>query len=339
MKYTAKVIGVKTQNPVALQVKTYFQIQIPKPSMTMTPTRGLYVHAAGGPPAEARKNGGMSGRTGPETVAFCPGSTATVTGKVGPPADPGCANPLGGGLPVKIHSCFSSPNPCPGPGYMYKLVPGYLKYTRTGKMLGGPANGKLRGKADVAIGATGGGAFVIPLTIGSGGTMIVTADPAIGGSFGQFFQQNAGKGPQFLTVMNNPCGIVSKLGPIVNPKAAENRTSASFGGPLTQGKLTVAAATQTGSEKYVLKGYDYRGPNYGPNSKGTKAIKGGLPAYKAGQGRLQLVTGSVSLRSITGSNANQGVLKFKVPEPTTAAGAALALLVLAACHRAMNRKR
>ena len=36
---------------------------------------------------------------------------------------------------------------------------------------------------------------------------------------------------------------------------------------------------------------------------------------------------------------NQGVLKFKIPEPATAAGAAAALLVLVACHRAMNRKR
>jgi hypothetical protein len=326
-KYPAKVIGVKTQNPVALQVQTYFQIQIPKPSMTMTPTRGLYPHS-GVIAAKARKNGGMTGRTGLNTVSFCPGSTTSVTMGM----NPGCASPLGGGLPVKIHSCFSSPNPCPGPGYMYKLVPGYMKYQRTGKMLGGPANGTLRGPADVAIGATGGGAFVIPLSIKS-------ADPAIGGSFGQFFQQNAGKGPQFLTVMNNACGVISKVGPLVNPKAAENRTSASFGGPVTQGTLTVAAATKTGVEKYVLKGYDRRGPAYGPTSMGLKAVKGGLPAYKSGQGRLQLVTGSVSLRSFTGSNANQGVLNFKIPEPATAAGAAAALLVLVVCHRVVHRRR
>jgi hypothetical protein len=200
-KYNAKVIGVKNENPVALQVQTYFQIQIPRPSMSMTPTMGLYPHATAAPPAKARKNGGMSGRTGPNTVSFCPGSTTSVTMGM----NPGCASPLGGGLPVKIHSCFSSPNPCPGPGYMYKLIPGYMKYTRTGKMLGGPANGTLRGPANVVIGATGGGAFVIPLDIKS-------ADPAIGGSFGQFFQQNAGKGPQFLTVMNNACGVISKLG-------------------------------------------------------------------------------------------------------------------------------
>jgi hypothetical protein len=206
-------------------------------------------------------------------------------------------------------------------------------------MLGGPANGSLKGPANVVIGATGGGAFVIPLNIGSGTMISKDADPAIGGSFGQFFQQNAGKGPQFLTVMNNACGVIAGLGPKGLAKAAENRTSASFGGPVTQGTLTVAAATQTGVEQYKLVGYDHRGPAYGPNSKGTKAVKGGLPAYKAGQGRLQLVTGSVSLRSFTGSNANQGVLKYKIPEPATAAGAAAALLVLVLCHRTMNRRR
>jgi hypothetical protein len=162
------------------------------------------------------------------------------------------------------------------------------------------------------IGATGGGAFVIPLDIKN-------ADPALGGSFGQFFQQNAGKGPQHLTVMNNACGVISKLGPIVNPKAGENRTSASFGGPVTQGSLTVAAATQAGIEKYVLKGYDKR--------------------TAMGAGKLQLVTGSVSLRSLSGANANQGVLKFNIPEPGVAAGAAAALLVLVACHRVLNRRR
>jgi len=315
LPYSAKVIGVKTQNPVALQVQTFFQIQIPKRSMTATPTRGLYVHlSAAKGPAKARKNGGMSGRTGPETVSFCPGSTTTVTMGM----NPGCANPLGGGYPVKIHSCKSSPNPCPGAGYEYKIIPGYMKYKRTGKMLGGPANGTLRGPANVVIGATGGGAFVIPLNIGTD-PMLKVADPAIGGSFGQFFQQNAGKGPHFLTVMNNPCGIVSKLGPQDVAKAAENRTTASFGGPLTQGTLTVAAATKAGVEKYKLQGYDKR--------------------TVMGAGKMRLVTGSVSLRSFTGSNANQGVLTFNIPEPAMAAGTVAALLVLFACHRAMNRRR
>src|SRR5262249_61453020 len=135
---------------------------------------------------------------------------------------------------------------------------------------------------------------------------------------------------------NNGCGSVNKLGVQDIAKAGENRTSASFGGPVSQGKLTVAAATQAGVEKYVISGYDRRGPAYGPNTMNTKAIKGGLPAYKAGQGRVRLVTGSVSLRSLTGSNANHGLLTFKIPEPTTAARAAAALLLLLARPPAME---
>ena len=332
-KYPAKVIGVHKENKVALQVVTYFQIQIPKPSSMQTMTRGLYPHT-GVIAAKARKNGGKSGRTGLNTISWCPGSTSTVTMGM----NPGCNVVLGGGLPVKIHSCKASPAACPGAGYTYKLITGYMKYTRTGRMFGGPANGTLRGPANVIIAATGAQAFGVPLDIKS-------ADPAIGGSFGQFFQQNAGKGPQFSKVMFNACGIVNSLGNVVLAKAGENRTSASFGGPLTQGKLTVAAKTSGGgvSERYVLQGYDHRGPAYAPSKNGNKAVKAtkstaGAP-YKLGQGRLQLVTGSISLRSLSGTNANQGVLNFKVPEPATAASAAAALLVLVACHRVMNRRR
>jgi hypothetical protein len=188
--------------------------------MTMTATRGLYRHDVVTVPAQARKNGGMSGRTGPDTVSFCPGSTATVTMGM----NPGCANPLGGGLPVKIHSCGSSPNPCPGPGYVYKPVAGYLRYARTGKMLGAPVNGKLRGQANEVLAATANQAVAIPFDIAS-------ADPALGGSFGQVFQQNAG-GPLFLTVMNNPCGIVSKLGPqVVSAGAGQDPARHGLGQP------------------------------------------------------------------------------------------------------------
>ena len=151
---------MKTQNPVALQVQTYFQIQIPKPSMTMTPTSGLVrAHvggAAAGEGAQERRN----------VRPHRPERRLVVSGLHGDRDDgheSGLREPARRRLPLKIHSCYSSPAPCPGPGYMYKLIPGYMKYTRTGKMLGGPANGKLTVPPNVVIGATGGGAFVVPL--------------------------------------------------------------------------------------------------------------------------------------------------------------------------------
>ena len=61
-KYSAKVIGARTRAST-FQVQTDFQVQWPKPSMTMTPPRGLYVHPTAAGPAKARKNGGMSGRS------------------------------------------------------------------------------------------------------------------------------------------------------------------------------------------------------------------------------------------------------------------------------------
>ncbi len=309
--YAPQIIGVMSQNPIALQVMTNVQIQVPFPSMTMTPTRGLYPHAAGAPPAKARKYGGMSGRTGPDQISWCPGSTAAVISGI----NPGCAKTQGN--QVRLHSCYSSPNPCPGTGYMTRAVNGYMKYTRTGKMLGGPANGSLQGKASIIIGASPLGAFHIPISN--------KADPAIGGSFGQVFQNNAGKGPLFLTVMADACGLVSKLGAQQGLKVAENRLTGSWGGPVTQGMLSIKVATGKGdNETYAITGYDKRGVT---------------PLGRKGAGKVQFVTGSISVRSLTGTNANHGVLNFNVPEPTAVAGAAVALLVLVACHRGMNRRR
>lgn len=311
--YTAKVIGVDPDNPVALQVLTNFQIQVPFPSATsmgtMTPpTRGLYVHLTGAPPAKARNEGGMSGRTGPDTVTFCVGSTATV--RAG--NNPACKVSLYGG--ATIPTCGPTGVPgvgCPGPVKKFASVPGLMRYKRTNKMLGGPANGKLNGKADAVISAPGGGAFIVPLDI--------NVDPAIGGSFGQYFMQNPGKGPHFKNFKKNECGIIQTLMSKDGDKVGSNRTSASFGGPLTQGSLTVRAPTAQGIESYMLKGYDKR--------------------TSMGLGKLQLVVGSISKRSLSGSNANHGRLNFNIPEPATAAGTVAALLVLAACHRAANRRR
>jgi hypothetical protein len=107
--------------------------------------------------------------------------------------------------------------------------------------------------------------------------------------------------------------------------AQSNRTTASFGAPLTQGTITLSVATNAGFEMYVLKGYDKRA-----------ATKFGLGK---GAGKLRLVTGSLSKRQVTGPNVNQGVLTFELPEPAAVAGAAAALLVLAGCHALVNRRR
>jgi hypothetical protein len=226
--------------------------------------------------------------------------------------NPGCASPFGG-APVKVHSCPASPAACPGAGYMYPLIPGYLKYTRTGKMLGGPGSAAAQGKFGIAIAGSGGGAF-FPKGV-------APAALAQGMEFGWYFQQNAGKGPQVITEKHNACGVISKVGAQVNPKAISIATIASFGGPLTQGMLTVKAATSTGFESYMLTGYDKR--------------------TAMGAGKIQLVAGSLGLRSsfLAGASAGREIVTLDVPEPAAIAGAVAALLVLAVCHRASKRYR
>ena len=129
--------------------------------------------------------------------------------------------------------------------------------------------------------------------------------------------------------MDNACGVISKLGPLVNPKAAENRTSASFGGPVTQGTLTVAAATQKAREVRA-KGYVLKAPLRQHSGRRRSRMGGGQAP--AGD-RLDQPALAHRLER------EPGRAQLQVPEPAMAAGAAAALLVLVACHRAMNRRR
>jgi hypothetical protein len=302
--FGAKVIGVMTQNPVALQVRTNFIIKAPAAKFA---GKLLQRHSGGVIPAPL---GGAGGRTGPNTVSWCPGYTATVAAGT----NPGCNNP-GQHAAVHLHTCgtITLPNApgCPGPNYQDVVIPGFMKYQRTGKMLGGPSAATLGGTVDVAVGAPGGGAFFLK------GTPPPTA--VAGQSFGNYFQKNLGKGPQAAPVNINGCGIITFVGPVINSMALSNRTTGSFGGPLTQGMLTIKADTGIGYEEFMIAGYDNR--------------------TAMGVGKLSLVGGAVSDRSLTGENANRSFVFLDVPEPGAIAAAGVALLVLAACHQWVRRSR
>lgn len=289
-----QVRGLPSQHPIALQLYTNFAIRIPAPP-------GDTLHAGSGiAPA-----GGSMGRTGPDVVTWCPGSTATVQAG----SNPGCVN-LGSHNPVTIPTCGASPNPCPGPNEAKVVIPGLMRYTRTGRMLGGPGSGALSGKFDVAIGAPGGGAFFVP----------GKAPPRLpqGRAFGAYIQQNAGKGPLRAPVMANSCGVISSVGAQLLEKAASDRTTASFGGPFTQGMLTLAVDTGIGVESYRITGHDYR--------------------TAMGARKIQLVSGSLGIRSISGANANRAWITLDVPEPAPIAAAVAVLMMLAVCHRALRRR-
>ncbi len=286
-----QVRGSLSQAPILRQVYTNLIVQVPaKPGWTIKPGSGK---VPGG--------GGGKGRTGPDVVSFCPGSTSTVTMGL----NPGCA---GSGF-VTVPSCFSSPNPCPGPGTQMAVIPGFMKYTRTGKMLGGAGSVTNQGKFAVAVAATVPGFVFFP-------NAISPPNLAQGMEFGWYSQHNAGKGP-LRSAIHNVCGVINKVGNVVQPKALSNRTTATFGGPWTQGMLTVKVNTVAGIESYMLTGYDKR--------------------TAMGAGKIQLVSGSLGRRSLFGGNAGRGIVTLEVPEPGASAGAIAALLVLAGCHWASRR--
>lgn len=94
--------------------------------------------------------------------------------------------------------------------------------------------------------------------------------------------------------------------------------AASTGYPWTTGMLTVAApAAGGGGEIFMLSGMDSRA---------------------AGIGVIQLVSGTLSRRTITGPNANRAWLQLNIPEPGVTLGALGALGMLALCHGLARRR-
>ena len=94
--------------------------------------------------------------------------------------------------------------------------------------------------------------------------------------------------------------------------------AASTGYPWTTGMLTVAApAAGGGGEIFMLSGMDSR---------------------VNGVGVIQLVSGTLSRRTVTGPNANRAWLQINVPEPGVTLGALGALGMLALCHGLARRR-
>jgi len=106
------------------------------------------------------------------------------------------------------------------------------------------------------------------------------------------------------------------LGPGV--PGLSNMVTASKGFPWTTGTITLSQPGALGGpEVFFLKGTDAR---------------------VAGFGNLSLVSGALSLRALSGPNANRGWLSLTVPEPGAAMGAMGALVALGVCHAAVRRR-
>lgn len=97
----------------------------------------------------------------------------------------------------------------------------------------------------------------------------------------------------------------------------DNHVTATKGFPWTTGLITVSQPGAVPPEVFFLSGTDMR---------------------LNGVGNVSLVSGALSLRNLSGPNANRGWLSLSVPEPTAALGAASALAMLALCHGLLRRR-
>jgi hypothetical protein len=286
--------GIPVNAPVYQANKNLFQVQtniffqIPGP-------------ATGGLPLR------KSGRTGPATVKFCPGLTATVvTGG----ADPNCNSPY--------------------TGYLLTGVPGRMVYTKTKNQFGGaaPPSPTVFGTADVALINKGQKTLGTYCKVNGCVVSFVYATPAVSGvqgaTFGAYVKSPGKKAKRYNVNGITTGGAITSLGSYVG-KALNTNVPTSIGGPWTTGMLTVTATrTADGiSEMFTRTGSDNRKLSPG----------GGL------SGNISLVTGAVSQRQFSKANANRGWMTLTLPEPGAVASAAGALLTLAVCQNLARRRR
>ena len=251
-----------------------------------------------------------------------------------------------------------APGSAPGPGVFTTAGGGIITYDGGAKAFGGSAQFELK----VGPGAAGGALGPAPITsAGGGGTLPIAsvwiniqgkvpasvtrvalmgaalaggantalaqvgapiASPPVTTMFGPVTAARGGVRAVNVTG-TTPCCTVGPIGTINSsiPLAASfasNMVTASKGFPWTTGKITVSQPGAGPAEIFFASGTDMR---------------------VAGVGNVSLVSGALSLRAVSGPNANRGWVSMTLPEPTAAVGAAGALGLLGLCHTVVRRRR
>ena len=129
-------------------------------------------------------------------------------------------------------------------------------------------------------------------------------------------------GPGFTVGPNGTLGTgAGGLGSIAaGGTGLTNMVTASKGFPWTTGFITISQPAASPPEVFFMSGSDAR---------------------VAGSGNVSMVAGSLSLRALSGPNANRGWLTLNLvntPEPTAVLGAAGALGMLGLCHGLVRRR-
>ena len=251
-----------------------------------------------------------------------------------------------------------APGSAPGPGVFTTPGGGIISYDGGAKAFGGSAQFELK----VGSGAAGGALGPTPITsAGGGGTLPIAsvwinlqgkgpasvtqvapvgaalpggastalaqvgapaASPAVTTMFGPVTAARGGVRAVNVTTPT-PCCTVGPIGTINSSISLpatfpSNMVTASKGFPWTTGKVTISQPGAVPAEVFFASGTDMR---------------------VAGVGNVSLVSGALSLRALSGPNANRGWVSMTLPEPTAALGAAGALGLLGLCHTLVRRRR
>lgn len=113
-----------------------------------------------------------------------------------------------------------------------------------------------------------------------------------------------------------PMGLVTMSVPVTAPFPS-NMVTATKGFPWSTGLITISQPGAAPPEVFFQSGTDMR---------------------VGGVGNVSLVSGALSLRALSGPNANRGWLRLNLPEPTAALGAGAALVMLGICHGLVRRR-
>lgn len=276
-------LPVFAANPNVFQVQTNVLLQFPRAKISFD----------------------ASGRTGADTVTWCPGSTVTANG------NPMCASADAG------------------------VINGRLKYTRTASQFGGSASGFVGGSANVAVRPPGAAAAPCAYNGGANPLCLVAfalatpaTEGAVGNEFG-FVNSTPGAAPNpgafFATIAAN--GQVNAVFGNLGAGAANPVTE--FGGPWTAGTVMITVTENAGpvDEIFTLMGADARTAN------GQGAI-----SLVAGSVSARTLTGPNANRGWL--NMTVGPVVSEAPlMPLPAVGALIGLLALSGGYVLRRRSR
>jgi len=327
-------IGVVNFNVAVFAVQTDLQYNAPHPGTTLLGAAAVTQESGGAIPTPDANVYKAGGRVGAATVSYYAGATAN-----------GDINTnFGATIPQTAMAGAGNTPP----------INGIARFTSTGNQFGGQAIGRANGTAKVffngfpldpavdlpckvtataAEGTNAQGGFV-PFNTGpdcqfSLSIVDLTASNATvgvaGGKFGGLAVQTA-----YTTPSGVFTGTIGFNGTLIGTGAAVTVVGAGIpftgqagqavGVPLTTGMLSLTVTDVVGatSEMFVRTGIDARD--------------------SGGNGVVQLVTGSLTARDISGGNANRTWITMEIPEPSAILAASAGLFALFGCHRLVRRR-